>query len=87
MAEDRRAALGLVAADPLEDAGAVVEAVAENVDLGVVPGDELAVHPDPLGLLHGFLHSTFIAARSMPEESPSGEPAHGGFRPLAWPGR
>ena len=39
--------LGLVAADPLEDAGAVVQAVAEHVDLGVVPGDELPVHPDP----------------------------------------
>ena len=52
MAEDGRAALGLVGADALEDAGAVVEAVAENVDLGVVPGDELAIHPDALGLLH-----------------------------------
>ncbi|HEY6094971.1 MAG TPA: RNB domain-containing ribonuclease, partial [Gallionellaceae bacterium] len=43
VAEDRRPAVRLVAADPLEDAGAVVEAMAEDVDLGVVPGDELAV--------------------------------------------
>ena len=52
MAEDRRAALGLIAADPLEDAGAVVQAVAEHVDLGVLPGDELAVVPNQFGLLH-----------------------------------
>ena len=46
MAEDRGALLGVVGADALEDAGAVVQAVAENVDLGVVPCDELAIHPD-----------------------------------------
>ena len=51
-AEDRRPALGRVAADALEDAGAVVEAVARDVDLGVRPVHELAVHPDLLGLLH-----------------------------------
>ena len=49
VAEDRRAALGLIAADALEDAGAVVQAVAEDVHLGVLPGDELAVLPDQLG--------------------------------------
>ena len=53
VAEDGRPAIGLVAADALEDAAAVVEAMGEYVDLGVLPGDELAVHPDPLGLLHG----------------------------------
>ena len=52
VAEDRRAALGLVAADALEDAGSVVQAVAEHVDLGLLPGDELAVVPNQLGLLH-----------------------------------
>ena len=52
VAEDRRAALGLVAADPLEDAGPVVQPVAEHVDLGVLPGDELAVLPNQLGLIH-----------------------------------
>ena len=52
VAEDRRADLGVVAADALEDAGAVVQAVREYVDLRVLPGDELAVHPDEVRLLH-----------------------------------
>jgi hypothetical protein len=55
MAEDRRSLLGVVGADPLEHAGSVVQAVAEHVDLGVVPRDELAIHPDALGLLHAVL--------------------------------
>ena len=50
--EDRRAALGGVAADALEDAGAVVQAVRADVDPGIRPVHELAVHPDLLGLLH-----------------------------------
>ena len=49
-AEDRRALGRLVAADALEDAGAVVEAVRADVDLASRPVDELAVHPDLLGL-------------------------------------
>src|SRR5689334_16745043 len=53
VAEDRRAAIGLVGANPLEHTGAVMEAVGEDVDLGVVPRDQLAIHPDPLRLLHG----------------------------------
>src|SRR3954453_3492616 len=53
MPEDRGAAVGLVCPDALEDPGAVVEAVAQYVDLGVVPRDEIAIHPDPLRLLHG----------------------------------
>jgi hypothetical protein len=57
VAEDRGAAVGLICPDALEDAGAVVESVGQHVDVGVVPADELAVHPDPLGLLHDFLHS------------------------------
>ena len=41
MAEDRRAlGLGVVAADPLEDAGPVVEPVREHVHVGLVPGDD-----------------------------------------------
>ena len=43
---------GLVAADALEDAGAVVETVDADVNRRVRPVDELAVHPDLLGLLH-----------------------------------
>ena len=42
-------AIGLVRADALEHAGAVVQRVREDVDLGVVPRNELAVHPDLLG--------------------------------------
>ncbi len=44
---------GLVAANALEDAGAVVEAVRADMDGRVVPVDELAVQPDLLGGLHG----------------------------------
>ena len=36
---------GLVGADPFEDTRAVVERVGEEVDVRVVPVDELAVHP------------------------------------------
>ena len=53
MAKHGRALLGLVAADALEDPGAVVQPVGENMDLGVLPSDELAVHPDPFRLFHG----------------------------------
>ena len=54
VAEDRRyLGLGVVAADALEDPGAVVKPVREHVDVGVVPGHELAVFPDQLDLLHG----------------------------------
>ena len=51
-AEDGRAALGLVGADPLEDARAVVQAVRADVDGRVGPVDQLAVHPDLLRLAH-----------------------------------
>ena len=54
VAEDGRADLGVVAAHALEDAGAVVQAVREYVDLRVLPVDELAVHPDEVRLLHVF---------------------------------
>ena len=52
VAEDRRPVLGLVAADPLEDPGAVVQPVRQHVDLGVLPRDELAVVPDQLRFDH-----------------------------------
>src|SRR5204863_4093855 len=51
--EDRRPLRRVVAADPLEDAGSIVESVRADVDLRVVPVDQLAVHPDLLGGLHG----------------------------------
>ena len=44
------AALRLVGADALEDPRAVVQRVREHVDLGVGPGDQLAVHPDRVHL-------------------------------------
>ena len=50
--EDGGTALGRVAADALEDSGAVVQAVRADVDPGVRPVHQLAVHPDLLGLLH-----------------------------------
>ena len=51
-AEDRGALRRVVAANALEDPGAVVQAVDADVHLRVGPVDELAVHPDLLGLLH-----------------------------------
>ena len=57
VAEHRRRAGGiqvrLVAAHALEHARAVVQAVRQDVDLGVLPGDEFSVHPDEVGGLHG----------------------------------
>ena len=50
-AEHRRPPRGRVGADPLEHAGAVVQRVREHVDRRVVPVDELAVHPDLVGLV------------------------------------
>ena len=44
--------LGVVAADPLEHAGAVVQPVRQDVDLGVLTGDEISVHPDEVGGIH-----------------------------------
>ena len=51
-AEYLRAFGGRVAADSLEDARAVVQPVREDVDVRLVPGDELSVLPDELSLLH-----------------------------------
>ena len=47
--EDRRSRGGLVEADPLEDARAVVDDVAHDVERGVFPRDEAAVAPDLRG--------------------------------------
>ena len=45
VAEDVAPAVGtLVAADPLEDAEPVVERVGQDVDIGVVPVDQSAIH-------------------------------------------
>src|SRR5207253_10568760 len=55
--EHGRAFGRVVAADALEHAGAVMEAVNPDMNLGVGPVDELAVHPDLLGLLHPRLLS------------------------------
>ena len=51
--EDRGTAVGPVGADALEHAVAVVEGRREDVDGRVVPVDELAVHPDLVGLGKG----------------------------------
>jgi hypothetical protein len=56
VAEHRGAlGLGVVAADALEDPGAVVQPVGEHVDLRVLPRDELAVHPDEVRCVHACL--------------------------------
>ncbi len=51
--EDGRALLGLVGADPFEDARAVVQRVRQYVNLRLGPRHELAVHPDLLGRRDG----------------------------------
>ncbi len=65
VAEHRRAELGVVAAHALEDAGAVVQAVRQDVDLGVLPGDEFSVHPDEVGGLHVHL-APIRGCRALP---------------------
>ena len=56
--------LGVVAADALEDARAVVQAVRQYVNLRVLPCDELAVHPDEVRLLHVVL--PYAGGRALP---------------------
>src|SRR5690606_7874943 len=42
----------------LEDAEAVVQGVGEDMDVGLVPGDELPIHPDSFDLIdHDFSSS------------------------------
>src|SRR5205814_5863202 len=50
--EDGGAVRRLVSPDSLEYARAVVEPVGTDMDPRVVPRDQLAVHPDLLGLTH-----------------------------------
>ena len=52
VAEDRRSRRRLVGALALEHAGAVVQAVRQYVDLGVLPGNEFSVVPDEVRLFH-----------------------------------
>src|SRR4051812_49785129 len=54
MPEDGRPALSVVAALTLEHTRAVVHGVREYVHLGVLPCDELAVHPDEVRGWHVF---------------------------------
>jgi hypothetical protein len=44
--EDGRAVDGVVGADALEGAAAVVQGMAQHVDLGVAPFHHFAIHPD-----------------------------------------
>ena len=53
-AEYRWTVRGLVCTDALERTRAVVEAVDQDVDRGIFPTDELAVHPDVFGGVHGM---------------------------------
>src|SRR6202163_741591 len=50
-AKCRRALLGVVTADPLEHRRSVTDDVRENVNLRVLPGNQLSVMPDFLGFL------------------------------------
>ncbi len=43
----------IIGADALEDAGAIVEGVAHHVNLGLIPGDELAIEPDLVRFVDG----------------------------------
>ena len=52
VAEHRRAELGVVTAHALKDARAVVQAVRQDVDLRVLPCDELSIHPYEVGGIH-----------------------------------
>ncbi len=52
VAKDRRPELAVVAADALKDAGAVVQTMRKDMDLGVLPGKELSVHPYEVACVH-----------------------------------
>ena len=60
--EDGRAVGGRVRPHPLEDAGAVLEAVRQHVHFCVAPGDEFSVEPDFLSWreAHNALHDLNI---------------------------
>src|SRR5918996_1284570 len=90
-AEYRRPVVGLVAADPLEDAGAVMEPVSGDVNLGVGPVHELAVHPDLLGLAHvptlkvtGSLRRHGISTTASTGLARESRTRSAGARPALW---
>ena len=60
--EHGRAGIGRVGPDALEDSAAVVEGVGEDMDAGVVPVDQLSIHPDLLGLGDRHRDQTLSAA-------------------------
>ncbi len=94
-AKDGRAALGVVAADALEDSRAVMQAVGADVDPGVRPVHELPVHPDLLGLLHSAPFLAILLVHSDIEllglgdahELRRGQPGHVPLRSRADPER
>ena len=59
----------LVAANAFKDAEAVVQRVADQMDLGVVPIDDLAVRPDSFGRFHPLV--PVPATASVSRTSPS----------------
>src|SRR5262249_467684 len=70
-AKDRRTAgLGLIAANPLEDADAIVKRMREHVNFGIAPVDEPSVHPDLLGFLHVSLRERRLLTRSLGRVKP-----------------
>jgi hypothetical protein len=57
--EDRRTLARLVTSDALEQARAVMNDMRAYVNVRVIPVDELAVHPDLVGLRNTHLYSPF----------------------------
>src|SRR5262249_37726397 len=64
------AVLAAVAADALEHAHAVVQRLGEDVDLRIVPGNQLPVEPDALGLLYGHYFFFLPNSREPAVSSP-----------------
>src|SRR5579864_223899 len=67
VAEDPRAMPRVVGPFALEDAGAVVQAVGQDVDLGLIPGDDLSVVPDQLHLFHARLLKDAVGPPGWPQ--------------------
>src|ERR1700731_1775431 len=61
-AENRRAAGQRVTANAFEDRRAIVNHVRHHMNCGLVPGDELAVVPDLIGLLDCHAHSFAVTS-------------------------
>src|ERR1019366_3253254 len=62
--------------DPLEDPRAVVQAVRQDVNLGVLPGDELPVVPDDLRFDHSAQLPFAIGIRARPRWPAPWSPIH-----------